>query len=192
MTHTTGMQIYDPQGHRLYLTGSERTAFRHAAEAAPREVRTYCWTLLYTGCRPPEALALTADRVDFHAAVLTFESKKKRRPGMYRAVPVPATLLDALDLVHGLRDQQTRAQLWTGSLKTAYTRVIEVMATAAIAGPQATPKGLRHGFGVACIEKGIPLNLVQRWLGHAQLATTAIYADAVGEEERHIAARLWT
>jgi integrase/recombinase XerD len=191
MAHTTGMQIYDPHGHRLYLTGSERAAFRAAAETAPREVRTYCWTLLYTGCRPSEALALTADRVDFRAAVLTFESKKKRRPGIYRAVPVPATLLDALDLVHGLRDRKTRARLWTWSLKTAYTRVVEVMAKAAITGPQATPKGLRHGFGVACIERGIPLNLVQRWLGHAQLATTAIYADAVGEEERHIAARLW-
>ena len=67
-----------------------------------------------------------------------------------------------------------------------------IMARAGIAGPQASPKGLRHGFGVACIEKGIPLNLVQRWLGHAQLSTTAIYADVVGEEERHIAARLWT
>ena len=118
--------------------------------------------------------------------------KKKRRPGLYRAVPVPATLLDALDLVHGLRDRATRTYLWTWSLKTAYTRVIEIMARAGIAGPQASPKGLRHGFGVACIEKGIPLNLVQRWLGHAQLSTTAIYADAVGEEERHIAARLWT
>ena len=79
MPSPTGMQIYDPHGHRLYLTGSERAAFRTAAEAAPREVRTYCWTLLYTGCRPSEALALTADRVDFQAAVLTFESKKKRR-----------------------------------------------------------------------------------------------------------------
>ena len=54
------------------------------------------------------------------------------------------------------------------------------------------PLQLRHGFGVACIEKGIPLNLVQRWLGHAQLSTTAIYADAVGEEERQSAARLWS
>jgi integrase/recombinase XerD len=187
----TGMQIYDTQGHRLYLTGSERAAFRAAAAIAPREVRAYCWVLLYTVCRPSEALALTADRVDFQAEVLTFESKKKRRPGLYRAVPVPATLLEALDLVHGLRDRHTRAHLWTWSLKTAYTRVIEVMAKAGIAGPQATPKGLRHGFGVACIEKGIPLNLVQRWLGHAQLSTTAIYADAVGEEERHSAARLW-
>ena len=39
-------------GPSFYLTGSERAAFRTAAEAAPREVRTYCWTLLYTGCRP--------------------------------------------------------------------------------------------------------------------------------------------
>jgi hypothetical protein len=45
MPSPTGMQIYDTQGHRLYLTGSERAAFRQAAEAAPREVRTYCWTL---------------------------------------------------------------------------------------------------------------------------------------------------
>jgi hypothetical protein len=28
-------------------------------------------------------------------------------------------------------------------------------------------------------------------LGHAQLTTTAIYADAVGEEEQSIAARMW-
>jgi integrase/recombinase XerD len=104
---------------------------------------------------------------------------------------VPAALLDALDLMHGIRDRTTRARLWTWSRKIAYTRVIEVMGKAGVTGPQASPKGLRHGFGVACIEKGIPLNLVQRWLGHAQLSTTAIYTEAVGEEERGIAARLW-
>jgi integrase len=73
----TGMRLYDTQGHRLYLTSSEREAFRKAAEKAPREVRTYCHTLLYTGCRPSEAMALTADRVDFQAQAITFESKKK-------------------------------------------------------------------------------------------------------------------
>src|SRR5215475_5791788 len=136
-TSQTGMQLYDAQGHRLYVTSSEREAFRLAAEKAPREVRTYCHTLLYTGCRPSEALALTADRVDFQAQAITFESKKKRRSGLYRAVPVPATLLDALDLVHGIRDRKTKALLWTWSRKTAYTRVIEVMEKAGIAGPQA-------------------------------------------------------
>ena len=57
--------------------------------------------------------------------------------------------------------------------------------------PQVSPKGLRHGFGVAAVTTGIPLNMVQKWLGHAQLSTTAIYADAVGVEEKSIASRMW-
>ena len=60
------------------------------------------------------------------------------------------------------------------------------MNRAGLKGPQATPKGLRHGFGVQAVSARIPLNLVQKWLGHAQLATTAIYADAVGAEEHQI------
>ena len=65
------------------------------------------------------------------------------------------------------------------------------MEAADLHGPHATPKGLRHGFGIQAVSAGIPLNLVQKWLGHAQLSTTAIYADAVGEEEQSIAARMW-
>jgi site-specific recombinase XerD len=65
------------------------------------------------------------------------------------------------------------------------------MVAAGLDGPHASPKGLRHGFGVAAVCAGVPLNLVQRWLGHAQLSTTSIYADAVGEEEQSIAARMW-
>ena len=61
-----------------------------------------------------------------------------------------------------------------------------------LCGPQATPKGLRHCFGVRAVNAGIPLNMVQKWLGHAQLSTTAIYADAVGAEEKAIAARMWS
>ena len=71
-------------------------------------------------------------------------------------------------------------------------RVQEVIAAADIPdGPHACPKGLRHGFGVQAVSRGIALNMVQKWLGHAQLTTTAIYANAVGEEEQSIAARMW-
>lgn len=66
-----------------------------------------------------------------------------------------------------------------------------VMVAAELDGPHASPKGLRYGFGVAAVSAGIPLNLVQRWLGHAQLSTTAIYAEAVGAEEKDIASRMW-
>ena len=59
-------------------------------------------------------------------------------------------------------------------------------------GPHASPKGLRHGFGVTAVSKGIALNMVQKWLGHSQLTNTAIYANAVGEEEQNIASKMWT
>jgi len=65
------------------------------------------------------------------------------------------------------------------------------MQAAGLEGVPASPKGLRHGFGVAAVTAGIPLNLVQKWLGHAQLSTTAIYANAVGAEEKDIARRMW-
>ena len=65
------------------------------------------------------------------------------------------------------------------------------MRSAGIAGAQASPKGLRHGFGVASVQADVRLSLVQRWLGQADLATTAIYVDAVGIEERALAARMW-
>lgn len=54
------------------------------------------------------------------------------------------------------------------------------------------PKACGHGFGVTAVSKGIALNLVQKWLGHSQLTTTAIYANAVGEEEQSIASKMWT
>jgi hypothetical protein len=49
--------LHDAQGHRLYLTAAERAAFLVAAQHFPREVRTLCVILHYTGCRVSEALA---------------------------------------------------------------------------------------------------------------------------------------
>ena len=66
---------------------------------------------------------------------------------------------------------------------TGWRAVHGVMRAAGLDGPHTSPKGLRHGFGVAAVTAGIPLNPVQKWLGHAQLSTTALYADAVGAEE---------
>lgn len=54
------------------------------------------------------------------------------------------------------------------------------------------PKGLRHAFAVEASQKGIPINIVQRWLGHARIETPAIYASAIGEEERNLARRAWS
>ena len=192
------MQIFDQQGNRLYLNEEERIAFRKAAKAADRPVRTLCETLLYTGCRISEALQLTAPRIDFSAQTVTFRSLKKRGKTVFRSVPVPPDYLDTLDMVHGIREAQKKGrslhqvQLWNWSRSTAYRRVKEVMAAADLPdAPHATPKGLRHSFGVHAITRAVPLNMLQKWLGHAAMETTAIYADAVGEEQQTIAAKMW-
>lgn len=85
-------ELFDKAGSRKYLTADERAAFLKAADTAPREVRTFCHLLHFSGCRTSEALALTCDRVDFTNGTVTFESLKKRRGGVYRSVPVPPTL----------------------------------------------------------------------------------------------------
>src|SRR4051812_34442481 len=137
----TGMPLLDTEGRRLYGTEGERRAFIAAAAKAPREVRTFCGVLHATGCRISEALALTPQQIDLSGHVVVFESLKKRRKGVYRAVPVPPELLDALDLVHGIREAQRRGQakalLWPWSRMTAFRRGQEGIAAAGL--PEGPP-----------------------------------------------------
>ena len=86
-----------------------------AAREAPQEHRTLVLTLAYSGCRLSEALALRTSHVDVEGKRLIFESLKKRRRGVYRAVPMPAEVVEAIDLVHGIREAKGTAKtelLW--------------------------------------------------------------------------------
>uniref|UniRef100_UPI0030D89B0B tyrosine-type recombinase/integrase n=1 Tax=uncultured Sneathiella sp. TaxID=879315 RepID=UPI0030D89B0B len=82
-------------------------------------------------------------------------------------------------------------RLWPWSRTTGWTRIKEVMDAAGISGPQASPKGLRHGFAVYAMLAGVPLTIVSKWLGHSSIKTTAIYTEVVGAEERIFAENLW-
>jgi len=184
--------LYTAAGQRKYLTAGERTRFMETALASPRgELRTLCLTLAYSGCRISEALALTADRIEREAGFIAIRSlKKRKRTVVIREVPVPVELFRALDEAHRFEDRSAR--LWPISRSGAWQLVKGIMRDAAV--PEwahMTPKGLRHSFGIHAIRSGVPLNLVQRWLGHASMTTTAIYLQAVGDEEREIAARMW-
>jgi integrase len=190
--------LYDHDGHCKYLTPAERDAFLKAADDAEvREVRTFCATLAYTGCRISEALALTADRIDLKDGAIVIEYKKKRQGGVYRPVPVPPAFLDTLNMVHDVRaaqkhrDHGKSLRLWNWSRTKGWYVVRTVMKAAKIAGPHATPKSLRHGFGIKAVTCGVPLNTLQQLFGHAQLSTTSIYADAMGPEKRQLVERMW-
>ena len=191
-------ELFTSEGKRKYLTGEERERFLVAAVEHHRgAVRTFCMVMAYTGCRISEALQLTADRVDFSARTIAFRTLKQRQQIRYRAIPVPDALLDALELVHQVRKAQRTKMggkeklLWPWGRTQATKHIWAVMAQAGISGPHATPKGLRHGFGVKAAADTRNPRLVQKWLGHRHLETTVIYMDAVGDEERELAARMW-
>lgn len=187
------IDLYDQKGNRKYLTQNERQQFEQAAKEGEREIRTFCLMLLYSGCRISEALELSVKSIDFSSkAVIVRTLKKKGDKKVYRSIPLPDHFLDELNLVHNLKKEKNKnLKIWSWARATASRKVDEVMQKANIKGIQACPKGLRHGFVITCLEKQIPLNMAQKWAGYSSLTTTAIYADALGPEERNIASRLW-
>ena len=91
--------------------------------------------------------------VDLAASELRFRTLKRRKEH-WRAVPVPEELTRELALVHGMRRAQSRprsaaAALWPFTRPTASRHIAALRRAAAIEGPQACPKGLRHAYGVA-------------------------------------------
>lgn len=198
------MRLTDRAGNRLYLNAEERAAFLAVARHKPARDRTLCEVLHFTGCRVSELLEITPARVDLSGCTITLRSLKKRKDSagrdriVWRSVPVPPDVLDTLNTAHGIREaqkarKQASALIWPLSRVRVWQIVKTIMIEAGIPdAPHRSPKGLRHGFGVNATVNGIPLNMLQKWMGHAQLSTTAIYADAVGKEEQEVAARMWS
>jgi integrase/recombinase XerD len=191
-----GISLYGPTGGRKYLNAAERRRFAKAARPAVTEVRLFCLTLLLSGGRLSEILALTPAAIDLDSCGATIRTLKRRKLGSMRQVPLPRSLIRELDRAFSIRRRQrdpleAASRLWCWSRTTAWRRVKEIMSAANIVGLPATPKGLRHSFGVHAFQSSVPPHLVQRWLGHASLRTTAIYADVVGPEERAFAVWMW-
>jgi len=181
--------IYDRFGRRKYLTAGERRRFRVQAETLGAAEQAFCLMMYFTGARISEVLELTLGRIDLGEGVIIIRSLKRRKTGLYRAVPLPRDYLRGLKALAetGVLD----ARLWPMSRKTGYRLIKAVMSKARIAGLHASPKGLRHGFGIACVQKNIPLPTIAKWMGHSTINTTAIYLNAVGREERFFAKRIW-
>jgi integrase/recombinase XerD len=182
--------LFDPTGNRKYLVARERIAFVSAAAAEGGAVGALCLTLAFTGARISEVLALNPERIDASNEAIVFETLKQRKRGVFRAVPAPRRLIDLI-MATTTSEQDSRSRLWPWHRTMAWKHVKRVMKLAGIADALCKPKALRHGFAVDAGQNAVPLNIVQRWMGHARLETTAIYAGAVGEEERNLARRAW-
>ena len=96
------------------------------------------------------------------------------RPGSAHRVELPVGPLFCII------DGPTRGRSWS----SAGVRV-EFRRLAAQAGVRRrfAPHQLRHAHAVELAREGVPLNVIQRQLGHANLGTTSIYLQGIDTEE---------
>jgi len=187
--------LYAPDGRRKYLNLAERRRILAAANSAQRSEALFVETMAWTGARISEVLALTPASFQIERGIVAIATLKRRR-FVVREVPLPPELVIGLERHFQLSARQLDPKLacqrlWCCHRVTAWRLVKDLMRQSGISGPSACPRGFRHGFGVGTLQAGVPLNLVQRWMGHARMETTAIYGGAMGPEERTIADRFW-
>jgi site-specific recombinase XerD len=127
------------------------------------------------GLRISEATTLEIGAVDRANQVLRIVGKGDKE----RLVPLPQPVLD--ELGHLWRRHHNRRWLFPNHRGDAPVnkRVLSdtFAAAAAAAGIQrgVTPHALRHSYATRLIENGVDTRIVQILLGHASIATTAIY-----------------
>lgn len=186
--------LYTRTGARKYLNGAERQRVLRATAALPADQRLFARTLAWTGARVSEVLALTASSFQVEPGLVAIRTLKRRRHHV-REVPIPPKLMSALDRTFRLKAIQRDPRhaddrLWPWSRTTAWRLIKRVMEAADLSGARASPKGLRHAFGVATLGI-VPLNIRQKWLGHARPETTDIYSAVCGPDEIAFAERFW-
>jgi integrase/recombinase XerD len=187
--------LYAPDGARKYLNRDERQRVLAAIEFLEPRQALFALTLAWTGARVSEILVLTPSSFQVERDIVALRTLKRRKHHI-REVPIPPELMTALERhFHlGARQRDPRgadSRLWPWHRVTAWRLIKSVMHHAQIVGPPASPRGLRHGFAIGTLQSGVPLSLLQRWLGHAQISTTSIYAEVCGPEEIAFAERYW-
>ena len=127
------------------------------------------------GLRISEATTLEISAIDRANRVLRIVGKGNKE----RLVPLPQPMLD--ELGHLWRTHHNHRWLFPNRHGDAplSTRVLPdtFAAAAAAAGIRrgVTPHALRHSYATRLIENGVDIRVVQILLGHARIASTAIY-----------------
>ena len=180
--------VYAKNGKRKYLTRTEGREFLRCAAHLEERRRIFCEVVYYTGCRVSEALGLTRTALDASEPVLHILCLKKRGKTVIRRIPIPPRLAKELRQLAPPNDVD---RMWPYCRTTGWQIIKNVMIAAGISGIQGTAKGLRHGFGVRSVLVKVPVSVIQGWMGHAHVETTAIYLAVKDDEERELMRRTW-
>jgi len=197
MTHRfdyESFSLFTGDGQRKYLNAEERRRFYRCTMNLPYEKRLFCWMVYFTGARLNEIARLRIPQLDLPDKKVILQTLKQGKGKIkFRQMSLPDHVLNEISHVLDTRKKFfgiSNDRLWSFSARTGARAIKKVMKQADINDARSNARGLRHGFAVHASNKA-PLTQVRKWLGHADLKTTAIYLSINGQEERQWAESLW-
>jgi site-specific recombinase XerD len=152
-------------------------------------LRAMIVVLWRAGLRIQEALALAEHDLDQRRGSLLVRNGKggrRREVGMdeWGSEQLRPWLTARAELPVGslfcVIDGPTRGRPWSGAaVRCEFRR----LAAAAGVRRRFAPHQLRHAHALELAREGVPLNIIQRQLGHTNLGTTSIYLQGIDPEE---------
>ena len=136
-------------------------------------------TLFYTGCRVSEFVHLRPEDLHLEGAFPSLYIAKAKK-GSVRHVPLLPALAQELRLHLGGRD---RGYLFESNRHHRYSqraiqKLIQAAAEEAGISKRVYPHLLRHSVAQILLDRGMPLDQLQKFLGHKDPRTTQIYAES--------------
>ena len=163
---------------------------RHAADDRHgHRLRDTIVVLWRAGLRVQEALALAERDLDLRRGSLLV---RRGKGGLRREVGMDAWGYDQLlpwlaaraELPPGplfcIIDGHTCGRAWSAAAVRTELRRVALQAGVR---RRFAPHQLRHAHALELAREGVPLNIIQRQLGHANLGTTSIYLQGIDPEE---------
>ena len=180
----TKVGLWAPKENRTApsrLTLEEQLRFIDAAYARDGQVGRMVQTLLETGTRLSEFVALRVEDVSLGERMIVIENGKG---GRRREVPIRTELARLLSVHIGRRRSRplfvSREKGAGGS--RAYSRqrigqMVREIAREAGIGKRTYPHLLRHAMATRLLAVGMDIADIQKFLGHADISATRIYAE---------------
>jgi integrase len=158
-------------------------------KAASSTLHAAIWHFMaFTGLRRSEAQQLRWEHVNLPERTLYVVSTagERTKSGEWRQVPISESAAMALEVLHVETGMTPRVlpPMRAESLSRLFNR------TAKRAGISGSLHELRHTFGFMCALRGVPVRIIQAWMGHSTVVVTERYTRAVGAHANEFIGRL--
>ncbi len=170
------------KGPPKFLTKAEIDRFMSEAEAHSEGIYLFCGLAVFAGLRTKEAGAAEWRWVNFDTGTLTVQASRDghftTKGGRHRTIPLHARLRAVLEPRRadtGFIIKPNKDHFGKWRVRYEPKRAFSIVTEAADV-PWCTPHILRHTFASQLVQAGVSLFKVSRWLGHADVRTTQIYA----------------